>query len=60
VFTFLIFSIPISGNVSSPTISGSVSINKPISGPRMPDGTRGFVMGRGRPLPPPKAEKAEE
>ncbi|KAM0922042.1 hypothetical protein ACQ4PT_006449 [Festuca glaucescens] len=48
------------GNVSSPTISGSVSVNKPISGPRMPDGTRGFVMGRGRPLPPPKAEKAEE
>jgi La-related protein 7 len=48
------------GHGSSPTISGSDSVNKPISGPRMPDGTRGFTTGRGRPLPLPKAEKAEE
>ncbi|CAM0882650.1 unnamed protein product [Alopecurus aequalis] len=48
------------GHGSSPTISGSISVNKPISGPRMPDGTRGFVMGRGRSVPLLKAEKAEE
>jgi len=48
------------GHGSSPTISGSDSVNKPISGPRMPDGTRGFTTGRGRPLPLPKAENAEE
>ena len=60
MFTLLIFSIFISGHGSSPTISGSEFVNKPISGPRMPDGTRGFIMGRGRSLPLPKAEKAEE
>jgi La-related protein 7 len=60
MFTLLIFSISFSGHGSSPTISGSNSVNKPISGPKMPDGTRGFIMGRGRSLPPPKAEKAEE
>ncbi|KQK09804.1 la-related protein 6A [Brachypodium distachyon] len=38
----------------------SDSMNKPISGPRMPDGTRGFTMGRGRSPPLEKAEKAEE
>jgi len=48
------------GHGSSSTISGSDSVNKPISGPKMPDGTRGFMMGRGRSLPLPKAEKAEE
>ncbi|OEL31723.1 La-related protein 6A [Dichanthelium oligosanthes] len=40
--------------------SGSESLNKPIPGPRMPDGTRGFTMGRGRSLPLQKFEKAEE
>ncbi|KAL6845545.1 hypothetical protein ACP4OV_025040 [Aristida adscensionis] len=40
--------------------SGSDSLNKPIPGPRMPDGTRGFTMGRGKSLPPQKSEKAEE
>ncbi|RLM93751.1 la-related protein 6A isoform X1 [Panicum miliaceum] len=39
---------------------GSESLNKPIPGPRMPDGTKGFTMGRGRPLPLQKSEKAEE
>lgn len=39
---------------------GSESLNKPISGPRMPDGTRGFTLGRGRSLPLQKSEKAEE
>ncbi|KAL3741504.1 hypothetical protein ACJRO7_017044 [Eucalyptus globulus] len=29
-----------------------VEPSKPPSGPRMPDGTRGFTMGRGRPLVP--------
>uniref|UniRef100_A0ACD5VJD1 Uncharacterized protein n=1 Tax=Avena sativa TaxID=4498 RepID=A0ACD5VJD1_AVESA len=48
------------GHGSSSTISGSDSVNKPISGPKMPDGTRGFMMGRGRSLPLVKAEKAEE
>ncbi|TVU35069.1 hypothetical protein EJB05_16938 [Eragrostis curvula] len=40
--------------------SGSESLNKPMPGPRMPDGTRGFTMGRGRPLPLQKSEKVEE
>nr|BAJ96883.1 predicted protein [Hordeum vulgare subsp. vulgare] len=48
------------GHGSSPTIPGSDPANKPISGPRMPDGTRGFTMGRGRSLPLPKAEKAQK
>ncbi|RLN24522.1 la-related protein 6A isoform X1 [Panicum miliaceum] len=39
---------------------GSESLNKAIPGPRMPDGTKGFTMGRGRPLPLQKSEKAEE
>lgn len=56
----LTFSISISGHGSSPTIPGSDSANKPISGPRMPDGTRGFTMGRGRSLPLPEAEKAQK
>ena len=30
--------------------SHSVEPSKPPPGPRMPDGTRGFTMGRGRPL----------
>ena len=41
-------------------ITGSESLNKPIPGPRMPDGTKGFTMGRGRPLPLQKSEMAEE
>ncbi|KAJ6823233.1 la-related protein 6B-like [Iris pallida] len=28
-------------------------LSKHPPGPRMPDGTRGFTMGRGRPVPPP-------
>lgn len=40
--------------------SGSESLNKPIPGPKMPDGTRGFTMGRGRSLPLQKSEKTEE
>lgn len=40
--------------------SGPESLNRPIPGPRMPDGTRGFALGRGRPLPLQKSEKAEE
>uniref|UniRef100_A0A453FJ65 Uncharacterized protein n=1 Tax=Aegilops tauschii subsp. strangulata TaxID=200361 RepID=A0A453FJ65_AEGTS len=58
--TLLMFSISISGHGSSPTIPGSDSASKPISGPRMPDGTRGFTMGRGRLLPLPEAEKAQK
>ncbi|CAH2046222.1 unnamed protein product [Thlaspi arvense] len=30
-----------------------VEVSKRPPGPRMPDGTRGFTMGRGKPLPPP-------
>lgn len=56
MYTVLIFSISIPGHGSFP----SDSMNKPISGPRMPDGTRGFTMGRGRSPPLEKAEKAEE
>ena len=41
-------------------MTGSESLNKPIPGPRMPDGTKGFTMGRGRTLPLQKSEKAEE
>ncbi|XVE88370.1 hypothetical protein DITRI_Ditri19aG0064300 [Diplodiscus trichospermus] len=33
------------------TSSHAVEPSKPPPGPRMPDGTRGFTMGRGRPLP---------
>ncbi|KAG0485583.1 hypothetical protein HPP92_009431 [Vanilla planifolia] len=31
-------------------LSTEGTINKPILGPRMPDGTRGFTMGRGKPI----------
>ncbi|XP_058101104.1 la-related protein 6A-like [Magnolia sinica] len=34
------------GSVSGP---GSEGLTKPPPGPRMPDGTRGFTMGRGKP-----------
>ncbi|KAH0463904.1 hypothetical protein IEQ34_006690 [Dendrobium chrysotoxum] len=37
------------GNAISGSSAEGVS-NKPISGPKMPDGTRGFTMGRGRPV----------
>jgi La-related protein 7 len=30
--------------------SNSGVTNKPLPGPRMPDGTRGFTMGRGKPI----------
>ncbi|CAL5034229.1 unnamed protein product [Urochloa decumbens] len=30
----------------------------PPQGPRMPDGTRGFTMGRGKPAPPPSSSPA--
>ncbi|PIA41581.1 hypothetical protein AQUCO_02200195v1 [Aquilegia coerulea] len=39
-------------NGHAPTGSRSEGFSKPPPGPRMPDGTRGFTMGRGRPLPP--------
>ncbi|KAL6614494.1 hypothetical protein ACP70R_036764 [Stipagrostis hirtigluma subsp. patula] len=52
------------GQIQQSTIgegsSASESLNKPLPGPRMPDGTRGFTMGRGKSLPPQKPEKAEE
>ncbi|CAD6229777.1 unnamed protein product [Miscanthus lutarioriparius] len=47
-------------NTNKQGSSGSESLNKPIPGPRMPDGTRGFTLGRGRSLPLQKSEKAEE
>ncbi|KAJ1285451.1 hypothetical protein BS78_03G280500 [Paspalum vaginatum] len=40
--------------------SGNATLNKAFPGPRMPDGTKGFTMGRGRSLPLQKSEKAEE
>ncbi|CAH8358967.1 unnamed protein product [Eruca vesicaria subsp. sativa] len=54
-----------SGHGTSPSNSSSfhhhynnhhhhpVEVSKPPPGPKMPDGTRGFTMGRGKPLPPP-------
>ncbi|XP_066309939.1 la-related protein 6A-like [Miscanthus floridulus] len=47
-------------NTNKQGSSDSESLNKPIPGPRMPDGTRGFTLGRGRSLPLQKSEKAEE
>ncbi|KAF8663741.1 hypothetical protein HU200_055064 [Digitaria exilis] len=47
-------------NTNKQGSSGSEPLNKPIPGPRMPDGTRGFTMGRGRPLPLQKFENGEE
>ncbi|KAJ0252708.1 La-related protein 6A [Hirschfeldia incana] len=52
------------GHGTSPSTSSSlhhyynhhhhhVEVSKPPPGPRMPDGTRGFTMGRGKPVPPP-------
>ncbi|KAJ4878115.1 La-related protein 6A [Raphanus sativus] len=53
------------GHGSSPSTSSSlhhnykhhhhhhVEVSKPPPGPRMPDGTRGFTMGRGKQVPPP-------
>ncbi|CAK9146691.1 unnamed protein product, partial [Ilex paraguariensis] len=35
------------GTISS---SHGVETSKPPPGPKMPDGTRGFTIGRGRPL----------
>ncbi|WVZ68783.1 hypothetical protein U9M48_017676 [Paspalum notatum var. saurae] len=40
--------------------SGNATLNKPFPGPRMPDGTKGFTMGRGRSVPLQMYEKAEE
>jgi La-related protein 7 len=48
------------GHVSSPATSGSDHVNKPIPGPRMPDGTRGFTMGRGKSPTFQKGDNAEE
>lgn len=36
--------------ISNTILSGETSARQTIKGPRMPDGTRGFTMGRGRPL----------
>ncbi|XP_048623027.1 la-related protein 6A-like isoform X1 [Brassica napus] len=50
------------GHGSSPSTSSSLhhyyhhhhaEVSKPPPGPRMPDGTRGFTLGRGKPLPAP-------
>ncbi|CAN6858667.1 unnamed protein product [Brassica oleracea] len=50
------------GHGSSPSTSSSlhhyyhhhhIEVSKPPPGPRMPDGTRGFTLGRGKPLPAP-------
>ncbi|KAL1193733.1 La-related protein 6A [Cardamine amara subsp. amara] len=49
------------GHGSAPSASSSshhiihhpVEVSKRPPGPRMPDGTRGFTMGRGKTLPPP-------
>ncbi|KAF3561740.1 hypothetical protein DY000_02013500 [Brassica cretica] len=50
------------GHGSSPSTSSAlhhyyhhhhVEVSKPPPGPRMPDGTRGFTLGRGKPLPAP-------
>lgn len=35
---------------SLPATSSHFGTNFPVKGPRMPDGTRGFTMGRGKPL----------
>ncbi|KAL1544272.1 la-related protein 6C-like [Salvia divinorum] len=35
---------------SLPATSSHFGTNFPLKGPRMPDGTRGFTMGRGKPL----------
>lgn len=41
------------GHGSAPTSSRMEGPSKPPPGPKMPDGTRGFAMGRGRAAPPP-------
>ncbi|KAG8077967.1 hypothetical protein GUJ93_ZPchr0007g3643 [Zizania palustris] len=48
------------GHGSSPCSSGSDYVNKTITGPRMPDGTRGFTMGRGKSHTLQKDGNAEE
>uniref|UniRef100_A0A0D9V5T6 HTH La-type RNA-binding domain-containing protein n=1 Tax=Leersia perrieri TaxID=77586 RepID=A0A0D9V5T6_9ORYZ len=48
------------GHGSFPAASGSDHVNKPIPGPRMPDGTRGFTMARGRSPTFQKGDKIEE
>nr|CAD1834362.1 unnamed protein product [Ananas comosus var. bracteatus] len=40
------------GHESIPVGSSAQFMSKPIPGPRMPDGTRGFAMGRGKPVNP--------
>lgn len=35
---------------SSPIQNDQLAVNKQPPGPRMPDGTRGFAVGRGKPL----------
>ncbi|XP_068637104.1 la-related protein 6A [Aristolochia californica] len=38
------------GHGSAAAAAGHEALSKPPPGPKMPDGTRGFTMGRGRPL----------
>ncbi|CAH8363718.1 unnamed protein product [Eruca vesicaria subsp. sativa] len=55
------------GHGTSPSTSSSfhhnyhhhhhVEVSKPPPGPRMPDGTRGFTMGRGKQVPPPTSSQ---
>uniref|UniRef100_A0A1J3FSZ6 La-related protein 6A n=1 Tax=Noccaea caerulescens TaxID=107243 RepID=A0A1J3FSZ6_NOCCA len=56
------------GHGTSPSSSSSfhqnynhhpVEVTKRPPGPRMPDGTRGFTMGRGKPLAPPPLTSAQ-
>lgn len=46
----IFFSFAFSGHGSIASGSSSEYVSKPVPGPRMPDGTRGFTMGRGKPV----------
>ncbi|XP_006646336.1 la-related protein 6A [Oryza brachyantha] len=48
------------GHGSLPAHDGFDHVNKPIPGPRMPDGTRGFTAGRGKSPTFQKGDNAEE
>lgn len=43
-------SLPTTSSSSSCSVLGEISARQNMKGPRMPDGTRGFTMGRGKPL----------
>lgn len=43
-------SLPTTSSSSSCSVFGEISARQNMKGPRMPDGTRGFTMGRGKPL----------